>query len=246
MAERELDREWKEWLRHNVERGCSRDELFSILVSEGFGREAAHRALNPLRIAQSRRLDAPRAEIYLAEEFLDGEECARLVALMRDHLRPSTITVADEPDKYFRRSQTCDLGLLDDPLVRAVDRRICDALGVEPWLGEPTQAQRYEIGDEFKAHTDYFEPYELEKFSTPAWGQRHWTFMVYLNEPGGGGDTTFAHLGLSIKPRTGRALVWNNLLPDGETNPDTLHHGTPVTSGSKAIITKWFRRPRSE
>jgi hypothetical protein len=31
-----------------------------------------------------------------------------------------------------------------------------------------------------------------------------------------------------------------NLTP----NPDTIHQGTPVTVGHKAIITKWFRRPR--
>lgn len=245
MAQRELDSEWKEWVRHNVERGCSRDELFRILVSEGFAREAAHRALNPVRIAQSRRLDTPRAEIYTAEEFLPAADCARLVELMRAHLRPSTITVADEPDKFFRRSQTCDLGLLDDPVVRAVDRRICEALGIDPSLAEPTQGQRYEPGDEFKAHTDYFESYELEKFSTPAWGQRSWTFMIYLDEPEAGGETAFVNLGLSVRPRTGRALVWNNLRPDGTPNPDTLHHGMPVASGSKSIITKWFRRPRS-
>ena len=31
---------------------------------------------------------------------------------------------------------------------------------------------------------------------------------------------------------------------DGSGNYDTLHHGTPVRAGYKAIITKWFRRPR--
>jgi len=244
MPKNELDSEWKEWVRHNVERGCSKDDLFSILVSEGFAREAAHRALHPIRIAQSKRLDTPRAEIYMAEEFLDEGECAHLVALMQDHLRPSTITVADEPDKFFRRSKTCDLGLLEDPVALRIDRRICEALGLEPALAEPTQAQRYDVGDEFKAHTDYFEAYELEKFSSSDWGQRSWTFMIYLNEPEGGGETAFPSLGLSVKPRTGRAVIWNNLLPDGQPNPDTLHHGMPVTAGTKAIITKWFRRRR--
>ena len=35
-----------------------------------------------------------------------------------------------------------------------------------------------------------------------------------------------------------------NLRHDGTGNYDTLHHGTPVKAGYKAIITKWFRRPR--
>ncbi|MEL6875043.1 MAG: oxygenase, partial [Pseudomonadota bacterium] len=34
---------------------------------------------------------------------------------------------------------------------------------------------------------------------------------------------------------------WNNLLPDGSVNDRTLHHGMAVTSGTKYVITKWFR-----
>lgn len=241
MAEKELDSEWKDWVRVNVERGCSKDELFSILLREGFARETAHRALNPIRIKTLKRLDTARAEIYCAEDFLAERECGHLVELMKEHLRPSTITVADEPDRFFRRSQTCDLGLLHDPVAERIDRRICEAMQIDPALAEPTQAQRYEVGDEFKAHTDYFESYELERFSSADWGQRSWTFMIYLDEPGEGGETAFVNLGLSIKPKTGRALIWNNLLRDGRPNPDTLHHGMAVKAGSKAIITKWFR-----
>jgi prolyl 4-hydroxylase len=37
------------------------------------------------------------------------------------------------------------------------------------------------------------------------------------------------------------ALLWNNLLPDGSPNKETMHAGEPVTSGHKIIITKWFR-----
>ena len=39
--------------------------------------------------------------------------------------------------------------------------------------------------------------------------------------------------------------IWNNMDADGQPNPHTLHQGTPVTSGAKAIVTKWFRRPRA-
>jgi prolyl 4-hydroxylase len=165
---------------------------------------------------------------------------------MQDYLRPSTITVADEPDKYFRRSQTCDLSLIDHPAVRRLDARICAAMQIGPALAEPTQGQYYGVDDEFKAHTDYFEAYELEKFSTPTLGQRSWTFMMYLNEPEAGGATDFPNLGVSIRPRTGRAVIWNNMTLEGQPNPYTLHHGTPVKAGNKAIITKWFRRPRHD
>jgi prolyl 4-hydroxylase len=48
-----------------------------------------------------------------------------------------------------------------------------------------------------------------------------------------------------VRPKTGLAVIWNNLYPVGRTNYDTLHHGTPVKAGYKAIITKWFRHPRA-
>ena len=190
------------------------------------------------------RLDTDRAELYVIEDFLDAQECRRVIEIMKGSLRRSTITVDNEPDKYFRKSRTCDLSFIDVPVVRRLDRMICDAMRIPPALAEPTQGQYYDVGDEFKPHTDYFEAHELERFSTPTLGQRTWTFMMYLNEPEGGGETAFVNLGLSIKPKTGRAVIWNNLMPYGEPNPDTIHQGTPVTAGYKAIITKWFRRPR--
>jgi len=59
-----------------------------------------------------------------------------------------------------------------------------------------------------------------------------------------GGETAFVNVGLAIPPKAGTAVLWNNLRADGTPNFDTMHHGTPVKAGHKAIITKWFRRPR--
>ena len=44
-----IDDQWREWIRHNVSRGCSKQELLDILVREGFEREAAFRALTPVK-----------------------------------------------------------------------------------------------------------------------------------------------------------------------------------------------------
>ena len=253
MPRTAFDKQWSDWIQHNVERGCSQEELFSILVREGFDAEAARRALAPggisyppLRMANLQRVPSPRVELFVAEGFLDEPDCGGLIDLMQGRLRRSTITQPDEPDKYFRRSQTCDLSLIDDPAVRSLDRRICEAMQTDPAFAEGSQGQYYEPGDEFKAHTDYFEANELAKFSTATLGQRTWTFMIYLNEPEAGGETVFPNLGVGIRPRTGRAVIWNSLSASGEPNPDTLHQGMPVKAGCKAIVTKWFRRPREK
>jgi len=67
--------------------------------------------------------------------------------------------------------------------------------------------------------------------------------MVYLNEPQSGGETRFVEVDLTVKPKLGMAVLWNNLLPSGNPNYFTRHQGMPVTAGMKVIITKWFRMP---
>ena len=46
---------------------------------------------------------------------------------------------------------------------------------------------------------------------------------------------------IKIKPKKGMAVVWNNLLENGDLNYHTMHCGKPVLEGEKYIITKWFR-----
>ena len=65
--------------------------------------------------------------------------------------------------------------------------------------------------------------------------------MAFLNEVKEGGHTHFVEVEASIEPKPGVLLVWNNALPDGTPNEDTLHAGTPVIKGSKYVLTKWYR-----
>ena len=242
MARTELTPEWKEWIAHNVERGASINEIFDTLVREGFEPATAERELNMRRV-RLQRFPSDKIELYTAEGFLTPDECEELIEIIKVNLRPSTISHDGTADSSFRTSRTCDL-TGGEPAVRALDERICGAMGMDPALTEPSQGQYYEITQEFKSHTDYFEDYELERHSNATQGQRTWTFMIYLNDVEEGGQTAFVNVGLVIPPKQGMAVLWNNLKADGSGNYDTLHHGMPVKRGYKAIITKWFRRPR--
>jgi len=155
--------------------------------------------------------------------------------------RPSTLADHNGQDAAFRTSSTCDLDGAD-PLVAVINRRICALTGLDPAHGEPMQGQRYLVGQEFKPHTDFFEP-DGADFATYCSnsGQRTWTAMIYLNEPEGGGGTRFKAIGKTIQPETGKLLAWNNLLPDSSPNPATLHQGMKVRRGTKYVLTKWFR-----
>ena len=57
-----------------------------------------------------------------------------------------------------------------------VDRKISDLLGLPLESAEAMQGQRYAPGQEFKAHTDTFEPGGYDYFvHTAKMGQRTWT-----------------------------------------------------------------------
>lgn len=187
-----------------------------------------------------RRTPSAALKQFILPRVLSTEECADLTAMVDRNVRPSTIA-DDIGDPGFRTSMTCDLDH-GDPLVAAIDARLCDLAGIDRAFGEPLQGQRYEAGQEFKFHTDYFEPGGagfIEHCTVS--GQRTWTMMVYLNEPQAGGGTRFKSTGKIIKPHTGRLVAWDNLTPDGFVNPATLHHGMKVRQGRKYVVTKWFR-----
>ena len=179
-------------------------------------------------------------QFYVRGHFLSTEECRQLCERIDAGSYPSPLY---EKDKYegVRTSFSCNLDSRD-PLVAEVDARIAALLGVDPTWGEPLQGQRYQVGQQFKEHADFFyvdEPYWAEY--EPHGGQRTWTAMIYLNEPAKGGATRFKYLDLAIAPQIGRMLVWNNMAEDGSPNPWTTHEGQPVEDGTKYIVTKWYR-----
>ena len=204
------------------------------------GRKVRERlAANP----RAYRIPTDKAELWAVGEFFDAVECGRLMAMIDAVAKPSKAFDADYSSGY-RTSYSGDVDP-HDPFVRKLQRRIDDLLGVDPTYGETIQGQRYMEGQQFQAHTDWFPA------NTPYWaqekdrgGQRSITAMAFLNAVEEGGATAFPRLGLSVEPRPGALLIWNNADANGVPNPWTIHAGTPVVRGVKYIITKWYRARR--
>lgn len=178
--------------------------------------------------------------LYQKRGFLDPGTCAALIERIDANRRPSTVSDSNG-DPFNRTSETCDL-FGGDPLVDRVNA-LLDAIAGQPARhGEVLQGQRYAVGQEFKFHTDYFEPDGPDwHANTAVGGQRSWTLMVYLNEPKAGGTTRFKRIGKTIQPEAGKLVAWHNLDSAGRPNFETLHAGLKVTAGTKYIITKWYR-----
>lgn len=193
-----------------------------------------------LRTAGVQRVPSDRLELFQLRGFLPESLQRQLIQLIDANRRPSTIADANGDD-YFRTSETCDLDPGEDA-VRDLERRLFALNGIDPSLGEPVQGQRYDVGQEFKPHTDYFEPggRDYDTYCSIA-GQRTWTFMIYLNDVDAGGGTRFKVINKTFQPEAGKLLCWNNRRPNGTVNPVTLHHGMKVRKGLKYVITKWYR-----
>jgi prolyl 4-hydroxylase len=186
------------------------------------------------------KVPSPKLTLFIKRDFLPPDLCTALIALIDAKRRPSTVSDYNG-DAGFRTSETCDLDAAE-PAVVTVETAIAAFTGLEPAYGEPIQGQRYAVGQEFKGHTDYFDPdgEDFARYCSVA-GNRTWTVMIYLNEPDAGGATRFKAIDKIVQPETGKLLAWNNRRPDGTLNPATLHQGMKVRAGVKYVITKWFR-----
>ena len=185
-------------------------------------------------------LPANQAELWAVREVFTAPECARLIAMIDAAAQPSR-TYSGAIDTQLRTSYSAALDP-HDSLVRKLQRRMDTLLGFERSHGEMLQGQRYTAGQEFKPHTDWFPQ------ASPGWaverdngGQRAFTAMIYLNTVSDGGETDFPRLDLAVAPKQGVMLAWNNADRDGVPNPFTVHAGNPLGSGSKYVVTRWYR-----
>ncbi|MFA6218369.1 MAG: 2OG-Fe(II) oxygenase [Erythrobacter sp.] len=189
------------------------------------------------------QLPTDKAEIFAVGDFLTPAECTRLIMMIDAVARPSEL----HETAYVAKFRTSYSGNFDphDPFVKMVSRRIDDLLGINPDCGERIQGQRYLPGQEFKPHNDWFyTDQEYWKLERKRGGQRCWTAMAFLNVVEVGGHTHFVKVGASVEPKPGVLMVWNNATPEGIPNEGTLHAGTPVVSGAKYVLTKWYRTRR--
>jgi prolyl 4-hydroxylase len=263
--------DWEEWIDLNLRLGNCKQIMFQKSLDAGYSHALLKRKIgidyaipiasasseNPrvglvaLRTAQ--RLQVKNLEIFRVDGFLTVQECEQIVSLINasELTTSSTYNVSKPTERIVnveRTSKTCYFGGTN-PFIADVESRICKTMGIDNRRAEQIQGQKYAVGQEFRFHTDYFDP-ELLKKDNSINGQRTWTFMIYLNDVDEGGHTSFPHAFCSSAPKTGTALVWNNLYSQastvntndfGKENPFSSHCGMPIIRGEKYILTKWFK-----
>lgn len=228
--------------------GLTKDEvecIFQLCSFNNKPKKINYGQFNNLLITKiANKIQYPFTQIYTIDNFLTEDQCDQLISKIDENLRPSTVSDPDDSCliSNYRTSKTADLHYFDDQFFMSIDNQISSAMGLSPYLGEVMQGQKYEPGQYYKEHWDFFVPTSGEyKVYCELMGQRTWTTMIYLNDVRVGGETYFKHLKLKLKPQKGTLIAWNNLYKNGITNFKTMHEALPPISGKKYIITKWWR-----
>lgn len=254
--------DWEEWMNLNISLGNCKVIMFKKSLEAGYNYDLIQRKLNidydiPKPLPMSLRnkvalrtavkLNTDKLEIYELANFLTPDECKDIIDLinMSDLKESSTISASKTSDyavNDYRTSKTCHFSN-KYPLINDIESRICKFIGINNQQAELIQGQKYSKGQQFKLHTDYFDPSVLQQNKTII-GQRTWTFMIYLNDmedDDSGGYTAFPYAYVATKPKAGTAIIWNNLTGDLKENIYSSHCGMPILKGEKYILTQWFK-----
>ena len=189
----------------------------------------------PMSLSQGRVLSgSPYVQLF--PKAFTPAECAYLARAAEPLMAPA-VTVHPQTGRQLvnpiRTSDTAAFPLvLENPAVHALNRRIAALSRIPVSHGEPLQVLRYGRSQEYRAHLDALPGTD---------NQRVVTVLVYLNDDYAGGETHFSANGLSVRGRTGDALLFRNVTADGRADERSVHAGLPVTRGVKLIASRWIR-----
>lgn len=262
----ELGPEWLQWVNTNLERGVCAEHIAVELNKHGWT-TAAHAVVN-LGLSNTPQLPRPTIntstnqigltdrEVHLAlnlkspqivviDDFLSDEECGLLIDDSQDKFYPSEVLnhgTGMSEVSTLRTSHNASYRGIETTITNVIENRVEELLSWPKSSSEGLLVLRYENGQEYVPHHDYFDP------QNPSYndiisngGQRVGTFLIFLSDVEAGGTTNFPTIGLEVHPKKGRAIYFSNQTPNGICDDKTLHAGTPVITGVKYLATFWLR-----
>ena len=172
--------------------------------------------------------------VVVLANVLSDEECELLMEMSKNKMNRSKIGVSRNINDIRTSSGTF---LEKSEAASKIERRIASIMSVPANHGEGLQVLKYTVGQEYKAHYDFFA-----ENSASANNNRISTLVMYLNDVEEGGETFFPKLNLSVSPKKGMAVYFEYFYQDASLNKLTLHGSAPVTKGEKWVATQWMRR----
>lgn len=185
-------------------------------------------------------------KIILLKNFLTPSECESLIQMGETHgFARSTVQGSRQNEVSSERtSHTINFKRNQNDLIKALEQRCTFFCPYESTNVENLQIVRYQPGQQYKHHYDFFIPgAEGTTSALKRGGQRHVTFFVYLNDMNAnetGGQTDFPRLNLKVRPEKGMAVMWYNVKNNKE-DFRTFHAGLPPVHSTKYGLNIWIR-----
>jgi len=189
-------------------------------------------------------LQHPR--IVLLDNLLSHQECDTLIELAEQKGIKKSAVVDRESgqfvDHHARSSSGSYFTRGENEHVACIEKRLA---GITDWPvthAEGLQILKYEPGQEYRPHFDWFDPNQPGSAKQLLrGGQRLGTFVLYLTDVEAGGSTVFPTLGVEVFPRKGAGVFFADVDETGKTEQKSLHGGSPVIKGTKIVATYWQR-----
>lgn len=175
------------------------------------------------------------------DNVLSEDECDTLIDLSRERLKPSKVVdsvTGEERIAPGRTSKGMYYTIKENEFITKLERRFEELTTYPIENGEGIQVLNYLVGEEYKAHFDYFP---TNKVHHDRGGQRVGTLLIYLNDVEDGGETVFPKAGVSIVPKKGSAVYFHYSNSQNQVDRMSVHSSIPVTVGEKWVATKWIR-----
>jgi len=205
-----------------------------------------------------------RPLVFRSDNFLTEEECDYITKEAEPHLVPSKTSKMDKdrdlPDTTWRTSTQYFLPSEGRPLIEEIDYRVAFMTKTSVLQQEYVQVLRYEKGQKYDHHTDYFDPRmyqgDAHVLDNIEGGEQNRlvTVLWYLSTVTEGGHTVFPRAfgampanssdcstGLLVPPMRGQVVMFYSLTADGALDPLSVHGACPVgeNGGIKNAGNKW-------
>ena len=176
----------------------------------------------------------------IINDFITHDDCQYLINTYKDNLQKSRIVNSSTGLHEVHLSRTSSTFFLPDKdnIVNSIKQKASEYLNIPINHVEGLQLLRYEKGEKYTYHHDYFKGENIKN-------QRVHTIIVYLNDLdiSDGGATSFFHHSLKIQPKEGTAVWFRNMDDNNNLIVTSLHSGEEIlTSAIKYAINIWTRQ----
>ena len=181
-------------------------------------------------------------------DILSDEECKHFIEISKASLKRSLVSMNNKGiESKGRTSLNTWIKHNHDQITLSVAERISSIVQLPLENAESFQIIYYDVNCEYKQHYDSWKHDGSEKTKRcMKWGgARLKTALVYLNDVETGGGTRMTKLNITIEPKKGKLLIFNNCYENNNSvHPHSEHCGMPVIKGEKYAFNLWFKETK--